>query len=145
MKKTSIVLVAILVISALLAGCQGGNITSNSPQEELTHIVASIIANPKSYEGQQVTVVGYYRGWDLLHEANTGPPTTRSDWVVKDASGAIYIGLRPTEGRSGGGSDPRLDPSSHEDVDTIVKIVGVIRVTDAGQPYIELQSMKILP
>jgi len=33
---------------------------------ELTKMVGSIIAEPSTFEGQEVTIVGYYRGWDLL-------------------------------------------------------------------------------
>jgi len=57
---------------------------------ELTDIIGSIISEPFTFEGQNITIVGYYRGWDLLDEANTPPPVTRSDWVVKDSTGAIY-------------------------------------------------------
>ncbi len=138
MKKTSIVLVAILVVSALLAGCHRGNtqnigLSDGNTQKELTHIVASIIANPYSYEGQRVTVVGYFRGWDLLHEARGGPPVTKSDWVITDASGAIYVSAR---------SKAKLgrDPSSLNDVNTILALVGLVHVSAKGQPYIEAES-----
>jgi hypothetical protein len=68
-------------------------------------MVGSITADSVAFEGQEITIVGYYRGWDLLHEANMAPPVTRSDWVIMDATGAIYVsansearvpeGLRP--------------------------------------------------
>jgi hypothetical protein len=152
-KVTMIFALSLALIS--LASClhlSGGDSTSSesvnpvttSPQKELTHIVASIIANPYSYEGQRVTVVGYYRGWDLLGEAGTGPPVTRSDWVIKDASGAIYIGGWVEEGGSGG-SGRYLDPTSRDDIDTILLIAGIVRVSDRGQPYIEAERIEIQP
>ncbi len=113
------------------------NPVTTYPQSELTSVVASIIADPKSYEGQRVNMVGYFRGWDLLHEASGGPPVTRSDWVIKDASGAIYV-----SGWSKAGM-PR-DPSSLDNVNTILALAGVIRVTAKGQPYIEAESIEIL-
>ena len=55
--------------------------------EEITPIGA-ILADPVAYRGREVTVIAYYRGWDLLGEAGTGPPRTRSDIAVADATGA---------------------------------------------------------
>src|SRR4030042_7008638 len=55
-----------------------------SKPPELTAKLRAVLAEPLSFEGQDIAVVGYYRGWDLLQEANTSPPVTRSDWVVKD-------------------------------------------------------------
>jgi len=107
--------------------------------EPLTDIIASIIATPYSFEGQQVTVVGYYRGWDILDEAKTGPPVTRSDWVIKDASGAIYISTLSGAKPSG------LDPTSHNDVDTVLKLTGIVRVIAKGQPYLEATSIERVP
>jgi hypothetical protein len=83
-----------------------------------------------------VTVVGYYRGWALLHETETGPPVTRSDWVIKDASGAIYVSALSNAKVSG------LDPASREDVDTILKVVGTVHVSTKGQPYIEAENVE---
>jgi hypothetical protein len=57
----------------------------------LTKTLGFVIAEPLSYEGKSIAVVGYYRGWDLLHETNLAPPVTRSDWVIKDTTGAIYV------------------------------------------------------
>ncbi len=106
----------------------------------LTTIVGSILAKPSDFEGQEVTVVGYYRGWDLLHEAGTPPPVTRSDWVITDTTGAIYISAaspaRVPEG---------LSPSSLQSVNTLLEVKGSIRLTPAGQPYIEATSIRRLP
>ena len=44
---------------------------------KLTEIVGTVLAEPFSFEGQGITIVGYYRGWDLLHEANMSPPVSR--------------------------------------------------------------------
>jgi len=122
------------VIGGLLLGCAGAS--SNTQSQRLTDIIASIIAAPYSSEGQQVTIVGYYRGWDLLDEANAAPPVTRSDWVIKDASGAIYISAY-SEAKVA-----ELDPSSRKDIDTILKLTGIVRVTPKGQPYIEATSIE---
>jgi hypothetical protein len=104
---------------------------------ELTNKLGPVIAEPFSFEGQDIMVVGYYRGWDLLHEANTPPPVTRSDWVIKDSTGAIYVSA-DSEAKVPEG----LDPGSPQDTDIILKVKGVVRVTGGGQPYIEATSIE---
>ena len=110
-------------------------IVSKLPQ--LTKMLGSVIADPLSYEGQGIIVVGYYRGWDLLHEINMSPPVTRSDWVVKDATGAIYVSAN-----SEAKLPNRLHPGSLEDTDIILEVKGVVRVTKGGQPYIEATNVE---
>jgi hypothetical protein len=134
-KVTIVSALTLVLIASNVAGCTYSS--SGNSQKELTNIVASIVANPYSYEGQQVTVVGYYRGWDLLHETETGPPVTRSDWVIKDTSGAIYVSALSKAKISS------LDPSSREDVNTILKVVGIVHVSTKGQPYIEAENVEV--
>jgi hypothetical protein len=104
---------------------------------KLTEMLGAVLAEPFSFEGQDVTIVGYYRGWDLLQEANTTPPVTRSDWVVKDLMGAIYVSAN-SEAKVPEG----LDPSSAGDMDIILEVRGVVRVTEVGQPYLEATSIE---
>jgi hypothetical protein len=106
---------------------------------QLTDMLGNVIAEPISFVGQNITVVGYYRGWDLLHEANVTPPVSRSDWVIKDSTGAIYISANSEAGVPDG-----LNPGSFEDTDVILEVKGVVRVTEAGQPYIEATSIERL-
>jgi len=40
---------------------------------ELAEIIGSIIAEPVAFAGQDITIVGYYCGWDSLQEAKTAP------------------------------------------------------------------------
>jgi len=104
---------------------------------ELTQLVGSIIAEPSTFEGENITVIGYYRGWDLLHEADMGPPVTRSDWVIKDSTGAIYVSAN-SEAKIPDG----LSPDSSQDTGTILKVMGIVRVTEDGQAYIEAKSIE---
>lgn len=111
-------------------------IISKSP---LTDMIGSVIAEPLSSKDQDITVIGYYRGWDLLHEANVTPPVSRSDWVIKDKTGAIYVSANSEAGVPDG-----LDPASLEDTDVILEVQGVVRVTGAGQPYMEATNIERL-
>ncbi len=106
---------------------------------ELTSVIGSILANPAGFVGQEVEVIGYYRGWDLLDEVGTGPPVTRSDWVITDSSGAIYV-------KAQGGFDQALglNPSSRDDTTAVLRLVGTVQVSDGNQPYIEPHTVKVL-
>lgn len=84
--------------------------------------IADITSNPAEYEGETVTLSGEYRGWESGHGS---PPVTRSDWVLKDETGAIYVTGRVS---------PGLDPV--EDRGKKITVYGMVRVKD-GQAYIE--------
>ena len=103
---------------------------------ELSSIVSSILDNPDDYAGHSVTIAGYYRGWDLLQEADTVSPVTRSDWVIKDLTGAIYVSA---------GSDSMvpdgLNPNSRDDTDAILRVRGIVHVTGDGEPFIQAMDI----
>ncbi len=108
--------------------------------EDVTPI-GDILADPAGYQGREVTIIAYYRGWDLLREAGSGPPRTRSDIAVADATGAIYIALAGEEAMSG---LPPLSPSQVESTETLLRLHGRVEMTDAGQPYIRVLKMEVV-
>ena len=105
-----------------------------------TSIVQDILSNPGKYAGQEVVIVGYYRGWNLLGEASGQSPVTRSDWVIKDNSGAIYVSA---EGEWLGGA--AFVPGSLDDTTKVLRVTGVVRLTSTGQPYIEPTQVELIP
>jgi hypothetical protein len=141
-RKAPSLLVALCLLIAASSACQGA--ASPSPTAvptmapaTLTQLVKDILANPDEFEGRSVTLVGYYRGWDLLGEAGSGPPVTRSDWVLRDDSGAIYVQASlAVEG------DITLNPGSMAETDRVLQVTGVVRVTAERQPYIEPQRIE---
>ncbi len=99
-----------------------------------TNLIGSLLASPEKYAGRQVEIIGYYRGWDLLKEVQGTPPVTRSDWVIADASGAIYVtGIAP-EG---------LDPSSRQDTKTVIRLVATVESNQNGV-YLKAQSVEVI-
>ncbi len=131
---------------ALACGCAVGNgaPTANPAQATLqpqdaqagfTALVEKIRESPGDFAGQTVEIVGYFRGWDLLGEAGGGPPVTRSDWVVKDASGAIYVTGPLPEG---------LDPASREDTLAVVRLSARVAVKGEAA-YLEAQAVEVVP
>ena len=118
-------LVAFTIFTLLVgitASCAG-------PSQTLTPNIGDIMTQPAAYEGMIVTIDGKYQGW----KGGVGgePPVSRSDWLVEDATGCIYVN----------GKIPQLDPV--EDIGTPVEVKGMVRVTDEGVPYIEAESINM--
>jgi hypothetical protein len=100
----------------------------------LTSLVGDLLSS-HDHADEQVEIIGYFRGWDLLDEVGSPSPVTRSDWVIVDNSGATYVtGLMP-EG---------LDPSSPEDTTQLIRLLATVRVL-GDQVFLEAQSVELLP
>jgi putative hemolysin len=102
-----------------------------------TNVVGKIINQPNDYIGQEVSVTGFFRGWDLLGETGNSPPVTRSDWVIKDGSGAMYIASEESV-------EIPFNPSSQENTVKILKVVGVVTLSDSGKPFLSLKSTEVI-
>lgn len=50
--------------------------------------IGDILRNPEAYRGREVSLSGSFQGWS---GAVGPPPVSRSDWVLKDDTGAIYV------------------------------------------------------
>jgi len=92
----------------------------------------SIIAEPEKYEGKEVMIKGKFIGWSIPQHEIVTPMMTRSDWIVEDESGAIYVTKLIPE---------PLDPTS--DVGRRVIVTGIVRLEE-GKPYIEGKSLRII-
>jgi hypothetical protein len=105
----------------------------------LSDVIASILAEPSKYAEAGVVIRGYYRGWDLLHEANITPPVTRSDWVIKDSTEAIYVSA---------GVDSKvpenLNPGSIGDTQTALEVTGIVHINSEGLPYIQATKLSVI-
>lgn len=146
-----------LWLVVLCVSCTANKMTEPSPtatatptesmeaNEELTDTIGSILTGG-GWEGQEVTLVGYYRGWDLLQESGQSPPVTRSDWVITDSSGAIYVQMNDVEieGTEKLASEDRLVPHLKEATSHIIRVTGIVRVTAKGQRYIEPTRMELV-
>lgn len=100
---------------------------------QLTRVIGPILANPDQWVGRNVRIVGYYEGWDVFGSAGTSPPVTRSDWVIRDESGAMYVG--------GGNPVDSLEVAPSDKVEgVLLSLFAEVRVTDSGQPYLWVLS-----
>lgn len=140
------ILVSCLVCLGSLAACDqvDPNPTSSPPPSTaaptevpgtslLSNQISAILLSPQDYAGKEIEIIGFFRGWDLLAETGGSPPVTRSDWVIKDKNGAIYVtGLLPKG----------LDPSSKDAVWTIVHLRATVK-TDGKNVYLQAESVEI--
>ena len=118
--------IAFGVVMSLLAfftACTTGEQTTR--EEGIS--ISDITSNPTGYEGKTVTLSGEYRGWEPGHGS---PPETRSDWVLKDDTGSIYVT---------GKVSPGLDPV--KDIGKKITVDGIVRVKDS-QAYIEAKIVR---
>lgn len=118
-----------LVMSLLLTlvACAPAQETPGKQAGEEKLTIGKIASNPTDYEGKAVTLSGEYRGWEGGYGS---PPVTRSDWVLKDETGTLYV-----TGRILPGLDPVQDRGKRLTVD------GIIRVKD-GRAYIEAKLIR---
>jgi hypothetical protein len=97
-----------------------------APTSEAT--IGEIRAAPALYEGQTVTIEGVYQGWQGGYGS---PPVTRSDWLVEDATGWLYVTGEPP-----GDLDP-LDDTGRP-----IKVSGQIELTEEGEPYLVAEEVE---
>ncbi len=119
------ILLAAFLTVLLATACQQAP-PSLSPPTKLS--IGDIRGAPTAYEGKVVTIEGKYQGW----KGGFGsPPVTRSDWLVQDATGWLYVTGKPAG----------LDPLG--DVGRPIKVTGLIMVTKDGEPYLYAQEIEI--
>jgi len=82
-----------------------------------------------AYEGKAVTIEGEYLGWKGGYGS---PPVTRSDWLVQDTTGWLYVTAKPAG----------LDPL--HDVGRSIKVTGLVKITKDGEPYLYAQEITVL-
>ena len=70
------------------------NVTSAQPATAAS--VRAIALEPWKFEGQTVTLVGQFRGRNLLGDLPAAPAKSRYDFVLRSADGAVWVtNLRP--------------------------------------------------
>ena len=96
--------------------------------------IAEVVANPPGWLNKLVVITGEYTGWQgdpFAPATRQGPPVTRSDWTLRDATGSIYC----TAASELSNSPLSLRP--YEDNGRRIAVAGQVRLADAGFPYLE--------
>ncbi len=147
------ILSALLVVLFFLVGCRAMETLSPLPTEAISPLpterpsapevtpIGEILANPARYEGREVIVEGYYRGWDIFGETGAAPPKTRSDIAIADPTGGIYI--VPAEG-FGKLQEMLPPPAEATNADVLLRLRGRVERTAEGQPYILVSEGEIV-
>jgi len=123
--KLILILSAVFLAVLLTVTCQQ---SCPSPPSPIEASIGDIRGAPTDYEGKVATIEGKYQGWKVGFGS---PPVTRSDWLVQDATGWLYVTGKPAG----------LDPLG--DVGRPIKVTGVIMVTKDGEPYLYAQEIEI--
>jgi hypothetical protein len=93
----------------------------------LSDTLGMILNAPREFSGRVFEIIGYYRGWNLYSEAR-GTPVTRSDWVIADDGGAMYVTGLGVRG---------LDPSARSDAWNVVRLTARVVYVRLGTSYLE--------
>ncbi|MBI5304794.1 MAG: hypothetical protein HY868_21850 [Chloroflexi bacterium] len=102
----------------------------------LTDWLGTILNAPREFDGRAFEIVGYFRGWNVYGEARGNPPVSRSDWVIADASGAIYVTGAPPRG---------LDPSARVDAWTVIRLRATVNYVRLGTSHLEARRVDVMP
>ena len=121
-----LILLAAFLAVLLMTACQQ---VAPPPSPPAAATIGEIRATPTAYEERVVTIEGKYQGW----KGGFGsPPVTRSDWLVEDATGWLYVTGKPADD---------LDPLG--DVGYPIKVTGQVKLTEEGEPYLVAQEIEV--
>jgi hypothetical protein len=100
-------------------------------QPAVTPSIRALALEPWKFEGQNVTLVGNFRGRNLFGDMPGTPAKGKYDFVIRGAEGALWVtGLRPR------GRGFELDIDRRVDSDRWIEVTGTI-VRDKGLVIIE--------
>ena len=108
-------------------GKTGGKAIDFSKYERID--LGQIRQNPEKFQHRKLLVTGIFLGWQ---GKGKHPGITRSDWVVEDASGALYVAGAPPFG---------LDPV--KDRGRPITLWGTLEITGKGIPYLVPDKIEI--
>jgi hypothetical protein len=111
------------IIFSVMGACAGPSAEQNAASTEEGGVLGLILEEPSRFESITVTVTGVFQGW--RGPCLSGPPVSRSDWMIADPSGCLYVH---------GPVPPGLD--SAKPAGEKISVIGVVRLKK-GQPYID--------
>lgn len=126
MNKYSGIIYLLLAVSAAFwtMACASSSSVEDAPGTLIT--IKAIKDHPDTYAGRPVVLTGRFKGWK--GSCQEVPPKSRSDWMVEDDTGCIYVcGSVP------GGMRP-MSPN-----DETIVLTGTVRLSKLGVPYLEVQ------
>lgn len=136
--RHQVILLAGMIVIAGASGCAPAVSTQTkdvSPplQKNIAKTsISELKKAPENWQNKQVLISGKYRGWEA--SCSDSGQRTRSDWVIQDDTGCIFVsGIMPGN----------LSPTQPKG--QLLSVVGTLRLTSAGLPYLEGSEVKIMP
>ncbi len=108
--------------------------------EPVAVTISELVTDPPGWLNEVVSIAGEYTGWQgnpFSPATSQGPPVTRSDWTIRDATGSIYCSARSAL------SDSPIALRPYEDYGRRIMLTGTVRLAPGGFPYLE--PTEILP
>ncbi len=102
---------------------------------ELVATIAEIHENMDRLVSKELKVKALYMGWSGEAGAEAGTPVTRSDWLLKDDTGWIYVT---------GGAIPGVSPWRKGDQGKEVEVLGVVEAKQDGRPCLRFRDGRVL-
>jgi hypothetical protein len=118
--------------SAGAMGSKGGEPPPSSSERAVEGkiTIQKILKNPAEFANREIALEGAFQGWKGRCEDSN--PLTRSDWILKDETGCIYVSGRIPSGVST--TDPRGE---------VVVLSGTLKVKEGGKPYFEAKEVRL--
>lgn len=124
--RTVLLFMAAGIIFSGMGACAGPAAEQNAALPEEAGVLGLILKNPSRFESITVTVTGVFQGW--RGSCPGGPPVSRSDWMMADPSGCLYV-----NGPVPSGLDS-AKPAGEK-----ISVTGVVRVKK-GRPYLDVSA-----
>ena len=116
-----------------------------SAQPAATPSLRALALEPWRFEGQKVTVVGQFRGRNLLGDLPASPAKGRYDFVLRSADGSVWVtGLRPRARNVELSVDARVDTGRWVQVTgTVARERGLVMIE--GMTFAEASPPEVTP
>jgi hypothetical protein len=102
-------------------------------------VIENVAAAPESFDEQNVTVVGQFRGANLFGDLPVDSRRKDSDWVIADGPAAVWVTGKKPKGRGW-----QLDLHSKSDSRWWMEVVGEVEAQD-GVTYIRAREVSLRP
>jgi hypothetical protein len=122
---------ALLLICSAVNGAQASGAHAPSKEvagKETNFTIKQILDDTRSFEGKDITVQGISKGWSGTCAASA--MLTRSDWILEDDTGCIYVtGRMPT-------GSAAIQPQGER-----IVVQGKVVLGSAGKPIIRAEKL----
>lgn len=99
----------------------------------------TVVMEPARFEGQNIAIVGQFRGRNLFGDLPEAPVQNRYSFVLRSSDAALWVMGVPPKGKGF-----TFDPGKRLDAGRWVKVMGTVR-TAKGLTWLEGTTMELAP